>query len=222
MLIKISQFLLQPDRLLLVIHRRRKLAQLSEKKWLLHNCNFTRKAVTQPPHKTLGDDGNQALSKPSAPSNAGVKVWAEEPNKKGAAGEYNREDMSMPCSHSFPFYLSHKCTGKTPLVPKSSLSSALIFRVHSFHVYFLSNTIPFSLGKPMRTFCAFFLVPLFLGKARSKTPTAFEFILALQTSVESLLMIRELQKIETRILYLFICWTQGFLCFKPKLWPQQL
>ena len=107
MLINVSRFLLQPDHLLLVIllrNRRRKLAQLTEKKRLLHNCNFMRKTVTQPPRRSLRDDVNQAISKDDAPSNAGVKVWAEEPNKKGALGEYSREDISRPCSYSFPFF----------------------------------------------------------------------------------------------------------------------
>lgn len=63
MLINISQFLLQPDRLLLAIllrNRRRKLAQLTENKWLLHNCNFKRKPVTKPPHRSLSNIVSQA------------------------------------------------------------------------------------------------------------------------------------------------------------------
>lgn len=184
-----------------------------------------RKTVTQPPCRSLGDDVNQAVSKHNVLPNAGVKVRAEEPNKKGALGEYSREDRNLHGSYLFPFFpLSQvhrrkiywenaSCTQEFPLQCLHLKSTFLP------HVYFLNVTVQFSLGKLMRTFCAFFLLPPFPGKERSKNPTAFEFTLVLQIWVESLLMIQELQKIETRISYLFVCWTQGLFCFKPKLGP---
>lgn len=226
MLINISQFLLQPDHLLLAFllrNRRRKLAQLTENKWLLHNCNFKRKPVTKLPHRSLGYDVSQAVSKHNTPCAA---VWGIQ--QKGASEEHSREDISPPCSYSFPFLplpqvqamrINQGNTSCAQEVPLECLDLKSTFLPH---VYLLNLTILFSLWKLMRTFCAAFLLPPFPGKERSKNLKAFEPILALHIWAEFLLLIQELQKTETRIMYLFVCWTQGLLCFKPKLGPQWL
>lgn len=99
-------------------------------------CNFKRKPVTKSPHRSLGDGASQATPR------AAVNVWAEEDSKKvHHKSTAEKTQAHLAHTHSL-FSLCHKCRQweliKETHVPKISLWSALILRVHSFHMCIFS------------------------------------------------------------------------------------